>query len=101
MMKKLLLLGAIAPALLLAGCGEGWNMQSYNRTPYGDRTAGSGVEYVRAHMMQEKGPVIKKAMEPKKESVVAPAKPAEKKSEAPVDNLIGSGEKYFRDLQKK
>jgi len=101
-MKKLLMFGTIVPALFLAGCGDGYEMRPYHNTPYGDRTAGSGVEYVRAHMMQEKGPVIK-AEQPKLEPIVAPppAEPVVETKPDPVDNLIGSGEKFFRDLQKK
>lgn len=96
-MKKLILLGAVAPMMfLLTACGEGWEMRPYANTPYQDRTAGNGVEYVRAHMMPSKGPVVK-AAEPKKE---APP-PAAKTKEGNVDGLINSGEKYFRDIIRK
>ncbi len=42
--------------LLLGACGEGYEMQLTNtHFPYGnERTAGSGVIYVRAKMMPEK-----------------------------------------------
>lgn len=95
-MKKIMLLGACVPLLFLAACGEGWEMRSYNNTPYGDRTAGSGVEYVRATMMREKGPVVEPIM-PKKEIIVVPEEPAEEK----VDEILNSGEKFFDDVQKK
>ena len=95
MMKKILMLGAVVPLLFLAGCGEGWEMRSYNDTPYGDRTAGSGVEYVRGHMMREKGPVLKSEMSEKK------AAPVKEKDAKNVDKMLNSGEKFFRDVQKK
>lgn len=49
---------ALASTLMLASCGEGsgWEMQLTNTMfPYGNqRTAGSGVVYVRAKMLPEK-----------------------------------------------
>lgn len=56
--RSFLLLAASAP--LLAACGEGWVMQPIrNYAPYNDeRTAGSGVAWVRAYMLPEKGPVL-------------------------------------------
>lgn len=46
----------IAGCLMLSACGEGWETVEYSdRVPYMmERTAGSGVEYVRAQMMPEK-----------------------------------------------
>jgi len=49
-MKHKKFLPLLLAPLILAGCGDGWTTQPYHGTPYGDRTAGSGVEYVRAHM---------------------------------------------------
>jgi len=49
---------SVLPLLFLAGCGEGWEMRPYEGTPYGDRTAGYGVEYVRANMAPKKGPIL-------------------------------------------
>lgn len=42
----------------LAACGEGWEPQQFRgRVPYTEeRTAGPGVEYVRAYMLPERGP---------------------------------------------
>ncbi len=92
-MKKFLLLGAAVPVLFLAGCGDGWEMKPYHNTPYdGDRTAGTGVEYVRAHMMPEKGPVIK----PAAAAPVAPPPPAKTEEKA-----MNEAEKIFHDVQKK
>lgn len=99
-MKNFVKFGAIASVLFLAGCGEGWEMRAYNNTPYGERTAGSGVEYVRANMMPVRGPVVK-ALEPKLEPVVTTDEPVDTQVDDDIDDLVGSGEKFFRDLQKK
>lgn len=93
-MKKVLLLGAALPLFLLTACGEGWDQRSYDNTPYGDRTAGSGVEYVRANMMPERGPVLK-AAEPELQSVAVEDKRED------VDPLLNSGEKIFSNAVKK
>ena len=49
-------LALLSLPLLLGACGEGYEMQLTNtHFPYGnERTAGSGVIYVRAKMMPEK-----------------------------------------------
>ena len=65
----------LAAPLLLAGCGEGWEMQLTNTAfPYGNqRTAGSGVAYVRAQMMPERELNVKEVltpMLPKQEEVI-------------------------------
>lgn len=56
----------LLPLALTACGGEGWEMRKTNTTfPYGNqRTAGSGVEYVRASMMPAKGPVLEAAKVP-------------------------------------
>lgn len=56
--KPLLIL---VPLLFLSACGEGYEMVPYEGTPYGDRTAGKGVAYVRAKMAPQKGPVLEPA----------------------------------------
>ena len=44
---------------LLSACGEGWEIVQYDGVPYGeDRTVGSGIKFVRAHLLPEKGPVL-------------------------------------------
>ncbi len=68
---------ALLPLALTACGGEGWELRKTNTTfPYGNqRTAGSGVEWVRASMMPAKGPVIeapKPAPAPEPEPVVLP-----------------------------
>ena len=83
----------LLPLALTACGGEGWEMRKTTTTfPYGNqRTAGSGVEYVRASMMPAKGPVLEAPKPvvapppPPPEPVVAPApmKPAD-----PVFNKI-------------
>lgn len=54
--STLILIGA--STLGLAACGEGWEPRPYrDRVPYTEeRTAGPGVEYVRAYMLPERGP---------------------------------------------
>lgn len=45
--------------LSLSACGEGWEPKRYEGFPYmNERTAGPGVEYVRARMLPEKGPIL-------------------------------------------
>ncbi len=63
--RSLMILAVSAP--LLAACGEGWVMQpTRGAVPYTEeRTAGSGVAWVRAYMLPEKGPVL--------EPITAPA----------------------------
>lgn len=67
--------------LLLVSCGEGWEAQRVeNVVPYGSRTAGSGVAYVRAKMMPEKELKVETITKAIEEDVapVAPALDAEK-----------------------
>ena len=56
MSKAFLRLSVLCAPLLLTACGEGWEAQkTTEHFPYGNqRTAGSGVVYVRAKMMPEK-----------------------------------------------
>ncbi len=109
-MRKFLLMGAILPAMFLTGCGDGWEMKTYDGFPYDDvRTAGHGVEYVRAHMMPRKGTKIK-VVEQKNKPLIAPktkpalvteVAPVETKDKNVLDSVLNSGEKFFRDLQRK
>lgn len=66
-MKKTILRLAVlsAPLLSLTACGEGWEAQKTDTAfPYGNqRTAGSGVAYVRAKMLPEKELKIETAIE--------------------------------------
>lgn len=56
MNKTLLRSASFMMLFLLTACGEGWEMQLTNTVfPYGNqRTAGSGVMYVRAKMLPKK-----------------------------------------------
>ncbi|MBN8522077.1 MAG: hypothetical protein J0L77_09310 [Alphaproteobacteria bacterium] len=63
-------------ALTLTGCGEGWEAKRYEGFPYmNERTAGPGIEYVRARLLPEKGPILV----PVKETVQDAAPILEKK----------------------
>jgi hypothetical protein len=71
---------ALTSTLLLASCdGEGWEMQLTNTAfPYGNqRTAGSGVMYVRAKLLPEKTLSLEKAQHDMSPQPMAePAQPA-------------------------
>lgn len=46
---------AVAPALMLSACDDDWVAVPYHGVPYShDRTAGSGVEWVRKSMLPPK-----------------------------------------------
>ena len=106
--RRSLLVLSMLPPLALAGCGEGWDMQPYkDMEPYTmERTAGSGIEYVRASMAQAKGPVLKTEAEEqvkvmKTESIEQdsppPAAPAEEKDA----EIVKEADKIFTSKQKK
>jgi len=56
MRKSVLRLAVLSTPLLLGACGEGWEMQKTTTMfPYGNqRTAGTGVAYVRAKLLPKK-----------------------------------------------
>ena len=58
--RSFLILASVAPLLAACGEGDGWVFQpTRGAVPYTEeRTAGSGVAYVRAYMLPEKGPVL-------------------------------------------
>ena len=57
--RSLALMTGVVSVLTLSACGEGWVPQKYMGFPYGnERTAGPGVEYVRARLLPEKGPIL-------------------------------------------
>lgn len=62
---RLGLLSLAAPALFLSACGQGWEMKlTRDVSPYGnERTAGSGVMYVRAKLLPEKSVIMEPAPE--------------------------------------
>ncbi len=80
--------------LFLSGCGEGWVPQPYDGTPYGDRTAGHGVTYVRANMIPEKGPVLESKML-ETETIL------EKDAKSELDTYIQDAQPVFSKGQKK
>ena len=91
MSKAFLRLSVLCAPLLLTACGEGWEAQRTTEyVPYGNqRTAGSGVVYVRAKML------------PKKELMV---EPVSKKVEADVPDdakPVLKAEEIFEEAQAK
>lgn len=43
------------PVISLTACDSSWDVKPYYEIPYTyDRTAGHGVEWIRAHMLREK-----------------------------------------------
>ncbi|PCI57035.1 MAG: hypothetical protein COB36_01845 [Alphaproteobacteria bacterium] len=79
--KYLLRFMVLCAPLMLVSCGEGWVVQRIdNVVPYGSRTAGSGVAYVRAKMLPEKELKVEPitVTEPEPVIDVVPALDAEK-----------------------
>ncbi len=94
------ILVATVGSLSLAGCGEEYEMTKYEGFPYGnERTAGSGITYVRVKMMPEKGPVLEEVQLPEEieEAVVEP----EAVEPAPVEEFPKEAEELFQEMQKK
>ena len=85
--KKLRYMALAAP-LLLAGCGEGWEMVRTDQiVPYGNtRTAGTGVAYVRAKMLPQKELKLDPA------PVVAPAAAPVVTKDPKVDEIFLKGQ---------
>lgn len=83
--------------LALSACGgEGWEMRRTTVFPYGNqRTAGTGVEYVRASMMPARGPVLE-APKP----VVTPA-PAPQPVIMPEPAPMKPADPVFNKIQRK
>jgi len=74
--KTLLILSTFASSAALYGCGDGYEAVPYHGVPYvEDRTAGAGVEYVRAHMLPEKGPMIPAEIAPSQDTTIKDAAP--------------------------
>ena len=104
-MSSLKRFGLMALTLLplsLSACGgEGWEMRKTNTVfPYGNqRTAGSGVEYVRASMMPAKGPVVEtnQYIEVKPPEVVSVPEPAP----TPAPEPVKAADPVFNQMQRK
>ncbi|NCC22630.1 MAG: hypothetical protein EOM26_09250 [Alphaproteobacteria bacterium] len=97
-LPRALVLSALGlPLLALAACGEGYEPVAYQGFPYAnERTAGSGVAWVRMNLMPEKGPVVdidpaRAAVEP--EPAAAETEPAEPYTE--------EAEEIFKEMQRK
>jgi hypothetical protein len=82
--------------LLLAGCGDGWTTQPYHGQPYEDRTAGSGIEYVRAHM----APPEALKTETKTETKVETPPPAPAPAPPPAPAPAKADEVFHKAIQK-
>jgi hypothetical protein len=94
------LLGAVLSApLLLTACGEGYDMERIKGVvPYTlERTAGTGVAYVRAKMLPEKELVVA-PVETKAEAPAAPPAPA---AVSAPEEKIKDMEPMFHDKQVK
>lgn len=97
------------PVLLLSAC-EGYEPAPYVGFPYDNiRTAGTGVEYVRANMAKPKGPVLEApkpapAPAPQAAAPPPPAGPAPAPIQETKDilkNIDSDAEKMFNESQKK
>lgn len=102
-----MLLAMVSP-LGLAACGDGWDMQPYaEREPYTmERTAGSGVEYVRGAMKHEMGAVLKPEMEDhvevkKTESIEKDQPPVSVPEEKKDEAIVQEADHIFTGKQKK
>jgi hypothetical protein len=85
----------VLPVLALTACGDGWEVKPYDGVPYThERTAGRGVEYVRASMLPEK-PANTTVMMKKEETVVTPA------AVAPPPPVKTTGDAVFSKKQSK
>jgi len=85
--------------LLLSACGEGWEKKLTNtHFPYGnERTAGSGVMYVRAKMMPEQ---TLKVEPPKMEEKAVTEEVKEEENDL-LRHLERDAEHMFKAHQKK
>lgn len=105
--RQSVLLCAILSPLGLTACGDGWTTQPYNKEPYSmERTAGSGVEYVRGVMSPQKGAVLKPQMEDhvevmKTESIESDAPPPPPVAEEKDEQIVNEADHIFTQKQKK
>ncbi len=106
--KTLLALSLLAP-VALAGC-DGYTPVPYNGVPYGgSRTAGTGIAYVKAKLMSERGPVLK-AAQPENKELLEETKPVEPVVAVPPMEEVApivapattqAADRVFNDMQKK
>jgi hypothetical protein len=105
--NSVLLLAMLSP-LALAACGDGYEMRPYENVPYEmERTAGRGIEYVRAGMMPEKGPVLKtttteeKVEVKKTETIEQDAPPPVAMPESKDEHIVEEADHIFTSKQRK
>ncbi len=104
--RRLTACAVILAPLALTACGDGWVTQKYSGVPYDgrgivnddERTAGYGVEYVRASMMPSKGTNTETVLEKPAEPAPAPA--PEPKTE-PAKAEIKDAAPLFNKVQTK
>jgi|GEM_PF-669701 len=101
MSKSLLRLAILSAPLLLTACGEGWEVQRVSNygTYEGDRTAGTGVVYVRAKMLPKKEFVVEPVMEEIKPEIEEVKAEEVKPMEEPAPVL--EAEEIFTEAQQK
>lgn len=98
MSRSFLRVSLLTLPLFLAGCGEGWEAQKTSTyLPYGnERTAGSGVVYVRAQLLPKKDLNLEpELVKPSREPEPVPPEPVEE-VQTPLD-----AEEIFNDAQSK
>lgn len=98
--SRIKILAFCAAPLLLAGCGDGWEMQLTNtHFPYGNqRTAGSGVMYVRDNMMPQKDLNLKPVSSPRSPEAVEETKVEAEHSDP---DKVEAADKIFDKHQAK
>lgn len=106
--KRLTACIAILTPLMLTGCGDGWVAQKYKGVPYDgrgldddDRTAGYGVEYVRASMMPSKGVNTEIPVQKPVEEKPAEPQPAPLPEHQPAASEIKDAAPLFNKVQTK
>lgn len=104
-LKPTIRLLSVVPLLCLAACGEGWEKQDTHMVPYTmERTAGTGLAYVRAKMMPARGPVVEEAAE---EEVMSHEMKTDLNTELYMevqdepDLDVQTGDEIFDDSQRK
>ena len=102
MSKSLLRLAILSAPLVLTACGEGWEVQrTSNYVPYDmERTAGTGVVYVRAKMLPKKELVAELVAEPVMEEIKAEAEVEEVKLMEEPEPVL-EAEEIFTEAQQK
>lgn len=97
MSRSLLRVSLFALPFFLTACGDGWEAQKTTEfSPYGNnRTAGSGIVYVRARLLPQKDLKLEPELKPVEKVQELPAAPAEA-----VEPAL-KAEKIFSEAQTK